>query len=85
MERLLAAVLAADVVGYSRLMGGDEVGTLTSLKAHLEDLIQPRIAGHCGHVVKLMGSGMSAESPHYLGRLPASLWWSNLPPISTGA
>ena len=72
-------------MGYSRLMDGDEVGTLTSLKAHLEDLIQPRIAGHSGHVVKLMGGGVLAESPHHLGRRPASLWWSDPPPISTGA
>jgi adenylate cyclase len=61
VERRLAAILAADVVGYSRLMGGDEVGTLTSLKAHLKDLIQPKIAGHSGRVVKLMGDGVLAE------------------------
>ena len=68
MERLLAAILAADVVGYSRLMGSDEVGTLTSLKAHLEDLVQPRIAGHSGHVVKLMGGGCWRRAP--LSRTP---------------
>ncbi|GEM_PF-5468934 len=63
MERHLAAIVAADLVGYSRLMGGDEAGTLASLKAHLKDLIQPRIAGHITHVVKLMGGGALVESP----------------------
>ncbi len=48
---------------YSRLVGANEAGTLPSLKAHLEDLIQPRIAGHSGHVVKLMGGGVLAEPP----------------------
>ncbi len=81
MERLLSAILAADVVGYSRLMGGDETGTLVSLKARLEDLIQSRIAGHSAHVVKLVGGGVLVESPHYLGRRPARLWWSDLRPI----
>ena len=62
MERHLAAIVAADLVGYSRLMGGDEAGTLVSLKARLEDPIQPRIAGHSAHVVKLVGGGVLVES-----------------------
>ena len=52
VERRLAAILAADVVGYSRLMSGDEMGTLTALKAHRRDLIDPAIAAHHGRIVK---------------------------------
>jgi adenylate cyclase len=61
MERRLAAILAADVVGYSRLMETDEAGTLTALKAHREELIDPAIAEHRGRVVKLMGDGTLVE------------------------
>ena len=61
MERRLAAVLAADVVGYSRLMGADEAGTLAALKSHREDLIDPEIAEHYGRIVKLMGDGALVE------------------------
>ena len=61
MERRLAAILAADVVGYSRLMGEDEVGTLERLKAHRRELIDPEIAQHHGRIVKLMGDGALVE------------------------
>jgi len=61
IQRRLAAILAADVVGYSRLMGVDEVGTLTSLKAHRRELVDPAIAGHSGHIVKTTGDGMLVE------------------------
>ena len=61
MERRLAAILAADVVGYSRLMELDEVGTLAALKAHREELIDPVIAEHRGRIVKLMGDGALVE------------------------
>jgi adenylate cyclase len=61
MQRRLVAILAADVVGYSRLMGEDEAGTLAALKAHREDLIGPKIAEHGGRIVKLMGDGILAE------------------------
>ncbi len=63
MERRLTAILAADVVGYSRLMGKDEAGTLAALKAHREELIDPRVAEHKGRVVKLMGDGALMEFP----------------------
>ncbi len=63
MERRLAAILAADVVGYSRLMGEDEAGTLDALRAHREALIEPKIAEHDGRIVKLMGDGLLAEFP----------------------
>ncbi len=55
MERRLAAILAADVVGYSRLMELDEVGTLAALKTYRKELIDPAIAEHRGRIVKLMG------------------------------
>ncbi len=61
MERRLAAILAADVVGYSRLMGADEEGTLVRLKAHRDEITDPAIAKHKGRIVKLMGDGMLAE------------------------
>jgi len=61
MERRLAAILAADVVGYSRLMGEDEVGTLDVLKAIRKELVAPEIAKHKGRIVKLMGDGLLAE------------------------
>jgi adenylate cyclase len=61
MERRLAAILAADVVGYSRLMGEDEAGTLDMLKTLRKDLVAPEIAKHKGRVVKLMGDGLLAE------------------------
>ena len=55
--------MAADVVGYSRLMGANEVGTLTSLKTHRAELIDPAIAEHQGRIVKLTGDGMLVEFP----------------------
>ena len=61
MERRLAAILAADVVGYTRLMGDDEAGTLERLKAHRKDFVAPKIAEHKGRIVKLMGDGLLAE------------------------
>ena len=61
MERRLAAIMAADVVGYSRLIRADEEGTLAALNALRADLIDPKIADHHGRVFKLMGDGMLAE------------------------
>ena len=63
MERRLAAILAADVVGYSSLMGEDEAGTLATLKAHRTDFIDPTVAAHGGRIVKLMGDGALVEFP----------------------
>jgi TolB-like protein/class 3 adenylate cyclase/Tfp pilus assembly protein PilF len=60
-ERRLAAILAADVVGYSRLMGADEEGTLAALKAHRKELIDPLIAQHQGRIVKTTGDGLLIE------------------------
>jgi len=63
MARRLAAILAADVVGYSRLMAADEAGTLARLKALQTDLIGPLVAGLHGRIVKLMGDGALVEFP----------------------
>ncbi len=63
MERRLAAILAADVVGYSRLIREDEARTLTALKAHREELIEPKLAQYHGRIVKLMGDGLLTEFP----------------------
>lgn len=63
VERRLAAVLAADVVGYSRLMGADELGTLRALKSHRRELIDPTIAAFHGRIVKTTGDGALVEFP----------------------
>ena len=59
--RRLAAILAADVAGYSRLMGADEEGTHERLKVHLQELIDPKIKEHRGRIVKNTGDGFLAE------------------------
>ena len=61
VERRLAAVLAADVAGYSRLMGADEEGTLAALKACRRELVDPKIAEHRGRIVKTTGDGALVE------------------------
>ena len=61
IERRLAAILAADVAGYSRLMGTDEVGTLNALKEHRRERIDPTIARHNGRIVKTTGDGLLVE------------------------
>jgi TolB-like protein/class 3 adenylate cyclase/Tfp pilus assembly protein PilF len=63
IDRRLTAVLAADVVGYSRLVQRDEQGTLDRLKAHRQELIEPLVTEHGGRVVKLMGDGILCEFP----------------------
>src|SRR5580698_8590766 len=59
--RRLTAILAADVAGYSRFMGADEEGTHERLKAHLQELVNPKIAEHRGRIVKNTGDGFLAE------------------------
>jgi len=61
VERRLAAILAADVAGYSRLMGADEEGTLSRLKALRAEAIDPKLSGHHGRIVKTTGDGLLAE------------------------
>src|SRR5437762_13077352 len=63
MERRLTAILAADVVGYSRLMTIDEAGTLAALKSLRKNLVGPKISEHNGRIFKLTGDGMLIEFP----------------------
>src|SRR5215813_2705397 len=62
-HRKLAAIVAADVAGYARLMGADERGTLLALKAHRADLIDPLVAAHKGQIVKTTGDGLLLSFP----------------------
>ncbi len=72
MQRRLAAVLCTDIVGYSRLMGADEVGTLTALKAH-RTAIETVIADHDGRVVKSTGDGLLVEFPSVVAAVAAAV------------
>src|SRR5215208_1281778 len=71
--RRLAAILAADVVGYSRLMGRDENGTLIRLKAHRTERLVPTLARHGGRLVKLTGDGALVEFPSAVDALGAAI------------
>jgi adenylate cyclase len=72
-QRRLAAILAADVVGYSRLIRADEEGTLAALKALRAELIDPKLEEHNGRIVKLMGDGMLAEFPSVVDAVRAAV------------
>ncbi len=61
VQRKLDAILAADVVGYSRLIRADEEGALSALNSLRKDIVDPKVAEHHGGIVKLMGDGMLAE------------------------
>lgn len=63
MERRLSAILAADVVGYSRLMSQDEAGTLVSVQAHFNNVVLPQIERHDGRLINIMGDGILAHFP----------------------
>ncbi len=63
VQRRLAAILAADVVGYSRLMGEDEVGTRQRYNSHLNGLVAPKIAEHHGRAVITMSDGLLVTAP----------------------
>ncbi len=71
--RRLAAILAADVAGYSRLMGRDEHGTLARLKAHRTERLEPTLARHGGRLVKLTGDGALVEFPSAVDALNAAI------------
>ncbi len=75
MERRLAAILAADVVGYTRLMGEDEMGTLQRLTALREGILEPLIADHRGRVVKLMGDGLLVEFASLVDAVCCAVKW----------
>jgi adenylate cyclase len=61
VERRLAAILAGDIAGYSRLMGADEEGTLAALKALRRELVDPKIKEYRGRIVKTTGDGMPGD------------------------
>ncbi len=75
MDRRLAAILAADVVGYSRLMGADETGTLQRLSELRQQVLEPLIAQHHGRVVKLMGDGFLVEFASVVDALTCAVAW----------
>ena len=72
-ERRLTAILAADVAGYSRLMGQDEAGTLARLRTHRRELIDPKIAEHKGRIVKTTGDGILIEFPSVVEAVACAL------------
>ena len=73
VDRRLAAILAADVVGFSRMIGTDEVGMLRSLRTLHSELVEPFIEGQGGRIFKLMGDGMLAEFPSAVWALHAAI------------
>jgi adenylate cyclase len=75
MQRRLAAILAADLVGYSRLMQADEAGTLARLHALRRERIEPLVAGHRGRIFKLMGDGILAEFPSVVDAVACAVAW----------
>ena len=77
MERRLAAILAADVVGYSRLMGADEAGTLQRLTKLRQQVLEPLIAEQHGRVVKLMGDGLLVEFASVVDALNCAVAWQS--------
>lgn len=79
MKRRLAAILAADVVGYSKMMGLDEAGTLASLKAFETETILPALTDHDGRIVKRMGDGYIAEFDSVVAAIECALKWQSTP------
>lgn len=75
VDRRLAAILAADVAAYSRLIGGDEEGTLAALKAIRAELIDPKIAEHRGRIVKTTGDGLLVEFASVVDALRCATEW----------
>jgi len=77
LERRLAAILAADVAGYTALMGADEAGTLRQLTALRSDLLEPLIDTHHGRIVKLMGDGLLVEFASVVDSVTGALAWQD--------
>ena len=75
MKRRLAAILAADVVGYSRSMGADEAGTLARLKTFESEVVEPTVSGHSGRIVKRMGDGYLVEFQSVVSAVECALAW----------
>ena len=74
VERKLAAILAADVVGYSRLVGADEAGTVARLRALRKEFIEPLIVEYRGRVVKLVGDGALVEFASAVDAVECAVW-----------
>jgi len=81
-ERRLAAILAADVAGYSRLMGADEQGTLSRLRAIRGEIVDPKIAEHRGRIVKTTGDGLLVEFQSVIDALRCATEWQAAMPAS---
>ena len=77
VERRLTAILAADVAGYSRLMGQDEPGTLARLRTHRRELIDPKITEHRGRIVKTIGDGLLVEFASVVDGLRCATEWQH--------
>src|ERR1700693_3666880 len=75
MERRLAAILAADVAGYSRLMGADEEGTLAQFKTHRRELVDPKISEYGGRIVKTTGDGLLVEFASVVDAMRCAIEW----------
>jgi adenylate cyclase len=75
VERRLAAIVAADLVGYSKMMGEDEAGTLSSLSRLIKELIEPLVTEHHGRIVKLMGDGILAEFGSVVDAVSCAIAW----------
>ena len=73
MERRLSAILASDVVGYSKLMAEDEAGTLNALQEHRQNLFDPETAKRGGRIVKLMGDGTLVEFTSVVNAVEAAV------------
>jgi len=77
LERRLAAILAADVVGYTHLMGEDEAGTLRRMTGLREEILNPLIAEHRGRVFKLMGDGLLVEFVSVVDAVACAVAWQD--------
>jgi adenylate cyclase len=84
VQRRLAAILAADVVGYSRLTGADEEGTLARLKELQHELIYPTISSHRGRIVKTTGDGMLIEFASVVDAVRCACGWRNIGQAAIG-
>src|SRR5947209_8567197 len=83
VERRLAAILAVDVAGYSRLMGEDEEGTLAALRAVRRELGDPKIAEHRGRIVKTTGDGLLAEFASVVDAIRCAAAWQAAMPAES--
>ncbi len=85
VQRRLAAIVAADVAGYSRLVGADEEGTLNALRSHRRELIDPLIEEHGGRIANTAGDSLLLEFPApsmpFAARLPSRRVWRTATPI----